>query len=120
MADVEKEKSKKAARDLKSEAQRIAAQVKVEGASRQEIQRIAIGIQQGLEIALREARERQHALNKRSKKVVDREKALRDAEQIMINARNQLPQKKKETKIPRANLYLGLIIVGLLLYIFIS
>lgn len=64
-----KPKNKKAGRDIRAEAAKIANSIKVEGQSKAESAAIAQGIQRGMEQFLRQQSERTRDLDKRVKKV---------------------------------------------------
>ena len=64
-----KPKQKKDARDIRADAAKIANAIKVEGQTSTEIKAIAIGIQRGMELFLRQQSEKTRDLDKRTKKV---------------------------------------------------
>lgn len=64
-----KPKNKKAVRDIRAEASKIANSIKVEGQSKAESTAIAQGIQRGMEQFLRQQSEKTRDLDKRVKKV---------------------------------------------------
>lgn len=76
-----KAKDKKEARDLKADALRIANSIQIEGQTKAETKLIASGIQRGMELYLRQQSERARELDKRVKKVKQREQTIQKSEQ---------------------------------------
>lgn len=64
-----KNKQKKEARDIRTEALKIANSIKIEGQTSVETKAIANGIQRGIELFLRQHSEKTRDLDKRVKKV---------------------------------------------------
>lgn len=75
----ERDSSRKDRRDLKQEAAKIANSLQQSGYSREENRAIRAGLQQGMEMWLRQQNERSRELDKRAKKVRE---SLRHAESV--------------------------------------
>ncbi|MBE8717707.1 DUF2956 family protein [Cellvibrio polysaccharolyticus] len=75
----ERDSSRKDRRDLKQEATKIANAIQQSGYSREESRAIRAGLQQGMEMWLRQQNERSRELDKRSKKTRE---LLRHAESV--------------------------------------
>ena len=87
----ERDSSRKDRRDLKQEAAKIANSLQQSGYSREENRAIRAGLQQGMEMWLRQQNERSRELDKRAKKVRE---SLRHAESVKESDASESVQTK--------------------------
>lgn len=79
---VKKTGLKKEARDVRSEALKIAASQKIEGQTKEQTKLIARGIQKGIEQYLRKKSEQSRELDKRAKKLKNLESSIEHVEVV--------------------------------------